>query len=46
MGSNSARLAEELRDLANQLRFLESALTSSRTRLTGDNACWMASWLY
>jgi len=35
MDSNSARLAEELRDLANQIRFLESALTSSRTRLTG-----------
>lgn len=35
MDSNSARLAEELRDLADQLRFLESALTSSRTRLRG-----------
>lgn len=35
MDSNSARLAEELRDLADQLRLLESALSSSRTRLTG-----------
>ncbi len=36
MDSNSARLAEELRDLADQLRFLEATLTSSRTRLTGN----------
>jgi uncharacterized protein (DUF433 family) len=34
MDSNSARLAQELRDLADQLRFLEATLTSSRTRLT------------
>ncbi len=35
MDSNSARLAHELGELAEQLRFLESKLTSPQTRLSG-----------
>lgn|SRR5581483_522378 len=35
MDSNSARLVQDVRDLAEQLRFLAAALTSSRTRLSG-----------
>ncbi|SRR5581483_513399 len=35
MDSNSARLVQDVHDLAEQLRFLAAALTSSRTRLSG-----------
>ena len=35
MDSNSARLARELGELAEQLRFLETKLTSPQTKLSG-----------
>jgi hypothetical protein len=35
MDTNSARLAQELSELAEQLRFIEAKLTSPETRLSG-----------